>query len=106
MEILFGFIGLQGIGWLYSGGTLAGILWFVGVLIFDIVMYGLIALSAMQTVPAYDPVFGGYVTNNSGSLGACFCVYPVNLVLIAISTFLLSRFTKSHPDTFGASSPR
>ena len=36
----------------------------------------------------------------SAGLG-CFCTIPVNIMLVAISSFLLNAYTKQHPELFG-----
>ncbi len=80
LEILPGLFGIMGIGWLYSGNTGAGIAWLVGVLMWD-----------------FFAIIIDIVTVGFG----CFCSVPVNIILIAVSTILLSSYVKGHPELFG-----
>lgn len=80
LEILPGLFGLLGFGWIYSGNTAAGVLWLIGVLVWDFIALVIVALT-------------------SGL--ACCCTVPVNLTLIAVSSFLLNAYTKQHPELFG-----
>jgi TM2 domain-containing membrane protein YozV len=81
LEILPGLFGFLGFGWLYSGNTGTGIAWLVGVLAWEIIAV------------IVDVVTGG---------GFCLCSVPVNLVLITISAYSLNKYTKLHPELFGA----
>ncbi len=80
LEILPGLFGILGIGWLYAGNTTAGILWLVGVLVWDV--FAIIV----------DLVTFGF---------GCFCSVPVNIVLITVSAIALSGYVKQHPELFG-----
>lgn len=81
LEILPGLFGLFGFGWMYSGNTTAGILWLVGVLVWDFIAFFIVALTAG---------FG------------CLVTVPVNIVLVAISAAFLSTYTSQHPELFGS----
>jgi hypothetical protein len=81
LEILPGLFGLLGFGWIYSGNTNAGVLWLLGVLVWDIMAIVIMVLTAG---------FG------------CICTVPVNLVLVAISASSLNNYTKQRPELFSA----
>ena len=80
LEILPGLFGLLGFGWIYAGNSTAGILWLIGVLVWDVI----VIFMSMLT--------GGLI---------CFISVPINLVLVAVSAFFLSAYTKQHPELFG-----
>ena len=80
LEILPGLFGLLGFGWIYSNQTNTGIIWLVGIIIWDIIALTIIALTAG---------FG------------CFCTLPVNIALIVISATQLNNYIKRHPELFG-----
>jgi hypothetical protein len=73
LEILLGLIGLPGIGWLYSGNTLVGVLLLSGFLVWDLINISI----AIATV----------------GLG-CLCTVPINLVVVAVSAVLLQNYVK------------
>jgi hypothetical protein len=80
LEILPGLFGFLGFGWIYSNQTTTGVLWLVGVIFWDLIAIGIVALTAG---------FG------------CFCTIPINIVLVATSTILLNNHIKQHPELFG-----
>jgi hypothetical protein len=80
LEILPGFFGLLGFGWIYSDNTNTGIMWLVGVLVWDVIAITISILTAG---------FG------------CFCTVPINLMLVAISASTLNNYTKQRPELFG-----
>ncbi len=80
LEILPAFFGIFGIGWIYAGNVVVGILLLIGVLCWD--------------------VFAILINILSGGFG-CLCTLPVNIVLIAGSAVFLHSYTKSHPELFG-----
>jgi hypothetical protein len=81
LEILPGLFGLFGFGWIYSGNTNTGILWLVGVLVWDFFAFFLVSLTAG---------FG------------CLLTLPVNIILVVVSATSLNTYTKQHPELFGA----
>ena len=81
LEILPGIFGLLGIGWIYSGNTTSGILWMIGVMVWNC---GAIIAAVL-----------------TGGLGLI-CSVPINWVFLAISAIFLHRYTKQHPERFGA----
>jgi hypothetical protein len=80
LEILPALFGIFGIGWIYAGNTSTGIIWLIGVLIWDVV--------------------AGLINILTGGFG-CFCTLPVGLVLIALSVSSLNSYTKQHTELFG-----
>jgi hypothetical protein len=80
LEILPGLFGFLGFGWIYSGNTHTGIMWLIGVFIWDILAV------------IIDIATGGF---------GCFCTLPINVILIAISASSLNTYTKQHPELFG-----
>jgi len=82
LELLPGLFGLLGFGWIYSHQTTAGILWLIGVLVWDMIAILIVTFSAG---------FG------------CFCTIPVNIALVTISASLLNGYIKQHPELFGSS---
>jgi hypothetical protein len=80
LEILPGLFGFLGFGWIYGGNTTTGLLWLAGMIVWDMIAVLIDVLSAGL---------------------ACFCTVPVNLALIAVSSMLLSTYTKQHPELFG-----
>jgi len=80
LEILPGLFGLLGFGWIYSGNTNTGIMWLIGVLVWDV--FAIII----------DVITGGF---------GCFCTLPVNIILVAVSASSLNTYTKQHPELFG-----
>ncbi len=81
LEILPSLFGLFGFGWIYSGETTRGLIWLFGVLAWMVIAV--------------------IVTILTGGL-ACFCVIPINLVLVAISAYTLNQHTHLHTEIFGA----
>jgi hypothetical protein len=81
LEILPGLFGLFGFGWIYSGNTTVGILWLLGMLALEIVIW--------LPVLILTAGFG------------CLCSAPANLVLLAVSAMTLNSYTKQHPELFG-----
>jgi hypothetical protein len=81
LEILPALVGVFGIGWIYSGNVTAGVALLIGMLVWE----GLGLIVAMFTLGA-----------------GCLCLIPINLVVIAVSSFLLYNYTKQHPERFGA----
>jgi ribosomal protein L40E len=81
LEILPAFVGVFGIGWIYSGNTTAGVLLMVGMLVWDVL-----------------GVLGSIATLGVG----CFCFVPINLVVMGISAYFLNEHTRQHPELFGA----
>lgn len=81
LEILPGLFGFLGFGWLYSGNTGTGIAWLIGVLVWEFIAIFI------------DVITGGVF---------CLCSVPINLVLTTISAYSLNKYTKSHPELFGA----
>ncbi|MBU0491975.1 MAG: HEAT repeat domain-containing protein [Chloroflexi bacterium] len=79
LEILPGLFGFLGLGWIYSGNTLAGILWLAGMLIWDL----FVLVMALFTLGL-----------------SCICTLPVNLILLAVSSALLYQYIKQHPELF------
>lgn len=80
LEILPGLFGLLGFGWIYSDNVNTGIMWLIGVLVWDIAA-----------------VFISVLTAGFG----CICTVPINLMLVAISASSLNAYTKEHPELFG-----
>jgi hypothetical protein len=81
LEILPGLFGLLGIGWIYSGNTTTGLIW----------LFGVLAMNLFIWVPVI------LLTAGFG----CICSWPVNLVLLIVSTITLNSYTKQHPELFG-----
>lgn len=81
LEILPGLFGFLGFGWMYAGQMEKGVMWLVGVLVWDFAAMFILVLTAG---------FG------------CLFTIPVNLVLIAISASSLNNYTKSRTDLFGS----
>jgi hypothetical protein len=80
LEILPALVGVFGIGWMYAGNITAGVILLIAMLVWE----GLGLIVALFTLGA-----------------GCLCVIPINLVVIAISAFLLYNYTKQHPERFG-----
>jgi TM2 domain-containing membrane protein YozV len=80
LEIVGGLFGLPGIGWLYGGQIVAGML-ILGVMI-GIDAAGLV--SAIFTAGL-----------------SCLCSVPFALVVAGVSSYMLYNHTKQHPETFG-----
>ena len=81
LEIVGGLLGLPGIGWLYSGQ----------------IVPGLIILGTMLGIN----VVGLVIAVFTGGLSCC-CSVPLNLAVAGVSTYLLHNHTKQNPETFGA----
>ncbi len=81
LEVLPFFMGLLGVGWLYSGQTTTGLLWLVGFVIWN-----------TFAVVADLLTFGIF---------ACFHLLA-NLGLVVISAVSLSNYTQQHPELFKA----
>jgi len=81
LEILPGLFGFLGFGWIYSGNTNTGVMWLVGLLVWDVIALIIVAATA--------------------GFGLCLTI-PANIVLVAISASSLSTYTKQHPELFGA----
>jgi len=79
LEILPGFFGLLGIGWIYSGNMGVGIALLVG--------YGLWNLLALVIA-----VFTGGI--------ACFCTLPLNVIVMITSALLLNSYIQKQGDAF------
>lgn len=85
-EILPGLFGIFGIGWIYAGNTSAGLLWLIGMLVWE--------------------CLGGFVNvlliaaAGIGLLGLL-CMLPVNVVMIGVSAYSLNEYTKKRPELFG-----
>jgi TM2 domain-containing membrane protein YozV len=79
LEVIPGLFGILGIGWLYAGNTGAGLAWLIGTIVWDVIAVILATLSV--------------------GLG-CFCVLPVNVVLLLVSVMSLNNYTKARPDLF------
>ena len=80
LEILPGLFGFLGFGWIYSGNTSTGIMWLVGLLVWDVMAFIIIALT--------------------GGLGFI-CTVPISIVIIALSASSLNTYSKHHPELFG-----
>jgi len=76
LEIVFGFIGFLGIGWIYSGNREVGLRWFFGMLAWDI----LAAIVLVFTIGV-----------------GCVFTFPINLILTAISAVSLHKFLATKP---------
>jgi hypothetical protein len=81
LEILPALVGVFGIGWIYSGNVTVGAVLLIGMLLWE----GLGLVVALLTL----------------GIG-CLCVIPINLVVIAVSAFLLYSYARQHPELFGA----
>lgn len=81
LELLPGFFGFLGFGWIYSGNTNTGVLLLAGMIVWSIIAVGLVVLT------------GGL---------ACFCTLPINLAVVGGSAYFLNQYTKEHPELFGA----
>jgi hypothetical protein len=79
LEILPGFFGFLGIGWIYSGYTVSGVVWLISMLVWSIFAAFMILLTAG---------FG------------CICTLPINLTMIAISSASLNSYINKRPDLF------
>lgn len=80
LELLPGFFAFLGIGWIYAGETTTGVV----VLVLDLVCNVVFAVIGAVT------------------LGISLCLtVPLQLVAIALSTYLLYQHTKKRPDLFG-----
>jgi hypothetical protein len=80
LEIIPGLFGLYGFGWMYSGKMGVGIALLIGGMIGWCISIGAASLTA--------------------TVSCCFTV-PVNLVITAISSFLLYKYAKQHTEIFG-----
>ncbi len=80
LEILPGLFGFYGIGWIYSGKTMTGVI-LLGVGLLLIFIYG---VSAIFT---------------AGS--ACLCAIPTNMIAVLLSGIFLNSYTKEHTELFG-----
>lgn len=80
LEILPGIIGILGIGWIYAGNTLAGIIWLVAYLVWN----GLALLITVFTL----------------GIGAI-CWVPINIACIAVSAIFLNKYANAHSERFG-----
>lgn len=83
LEILPGLFGFLGLGWMYSGNMVVGVSLLVG---------GIIWWCISITAAAF-----------TSSL-SCFFTVPVSLAVVAISSFVLSDYTKRHTELFGVHS--
>ncbi len=81
LEILPALVGFFGIGWIYSGNVTVGVVLLIGMLLWE----GLGLVVALLTV----------------GIG-CLCLIPINLVVIAVSAFLLHSYARQRPELFGA----
>jgi hypothetical protein len=80
LEILPALVGVFGLGWIYAGNVTAGAILLVAMLMWE----GLGLVVALFTLGA-----------------GCLCLIPINLIVIALSAFLLYNYTKQHPERFG-----
>lgn len=80
LEIGLGLFSLPGIGWLYAGNTTTGVLWLVGFLVAQCLLFTL------------DVVTIGF--------GTCIHV-PIWIGVIIVSSIMLYNYTKQHPESFG-----
>ncbi len=81
LEILPALVGFFGIGWIYSGNVTVGVVLLIAMLLWE----GLGLVVALFTV----------------GIG-CLCLIPINLVVIAVSAFLLHSYARQHPELFAA----
>lgn len=81
LEIVGGVFGLPGIGWLYSGQ----------------IVPGLIILGAMLAVNLVGLVIAVFTVG----ISLC-CSVPLNLAVAGVSTYRLHNHTRQNPETFGA----
>lgn len=80
LEIMPGLFGFLGFGWIYSGNTSTGLMWLIGVMMWNLIAAFIIVAT-----------FGvGWV-----------CTAPVNLLCIAVSASSLNEYAKNRPDVFG-----
>jgi hypothetical protein len=79
LEVLPGLFGFLGIGWLYAGNIVVGLVLLIGYLLF----IGFEILIGTLT-------FG---------LACCFTL-PLNVVAIAVSALLLNNYSEQHPEIF------
>jgi hypothetical protein len=79
LEILPGLFGILGLGWIYSGNTVVGVAWLVGMLVWDFIAVLVLIFS--------------------GGLG-CLCTIPINLVAVAVSAFFLNNYISQHDELF------
>jgi hypothetical protein len=79
LEIMPGFFGLLGIGWIYSGNTPVGIAWLLG--------YGLWNLIALILA-----IFTAGIS--------CFCALPVNIIAMITSALLLNGYIQKNAEKF------
>jgi hypothetical protein len=77
LELVAGFFGFLGIGWLYAGKTKEGVLILVGFLLFNGILV------------CVDIVTAGF---------ALCCHLPLNIAAIAVSAYYLHQYTKTSPD--------
>ncbi len=80
LEILLGFFGLPGFGWIYAGRTTTGL----------ILLLGLVAWDTLIMCP---------VTVLTAGFGIC-CVLPINWTVMILSAISLNSHTKQHPELF------
>lgn len=79
LELVPALFGIFGIGWMYAGNVAAGIIWLIGMIIWEVVAVLIVTLT------------GGF---------GCFCTAPVSLLLLAISVTSLSSYARNHPELF------
>ena len=79
LEILPGLFGILGLGWIYSGNTVAGAAWLIGMLVWDFIAVMVLIFS--------------------GGLG-CLCTIPINLIAVAVSAFFLNNYISQHEELF------
>jgi hypothetical protein len=80
LEILPAFLGVFGIGWIYAGNKSIGLLWLIGMLIWDV--FGILAA-----------LFTGGMTLS--------ITIPINLLMVVITFISLYNFMHRNPDAFG-----
>jgi hypothetical protein len=85
LEILLGFFGFLGVGWMYSGSTGTGLA----------LLFGFLAWLIIICCP---------VAVLTGGIGLC-CVLPINIVVPILSGISLNSYTKQHPELFGGYYP-
>lgn len=80
LEIFPGLFGFFGIGWIYSGNALTGVLLLIGMFFWEFLAFFFI-----------------FVTFGLGAL----CIVPFNLIVLALSAFFLNGYTGRRRDLFG-----
>jgi len=81
LELVAGFFGFLGIGWLYAGKTTEGVLLLVGYFVFN----GIMICVDIATLKF------------TGGFTLC-CHIPLNIAALAVSAYYLHQYTKTSPD--------